>query len=169
MTPAAVCMHEFSFLLCSICSVELIIDPAWGSPQSLLQWSVEKKRKQLCCHSESWKFWQFILFYLVCATFLKTRHLRPGYMNMHLSCKFSHILPVYGSAGDAFLLRVLHELCIFTDSVLLVNQRVKGLHVWIQYTHWLAVSVDRQEACLSSLRYASSMTRKRVAYILHSY
>ena len=81
------------------------------------------------------KLFSFIIYFIlfgVCGVFENSPS--SPWLHENLSCKFGHILPVYGSAGDAFLLRVLHELCIFTDSVLLVDQRVKGLHVWIQYT-----------------------------------
>ena len=76
-------------------------------------------------------------------------------MNIYPARKFGHIRTVYGSAGKLLCTRYCWWI-----------RGLKGFTFGSNTLTALAISVDRQEVFFNSIRYASSMTRKRVAYIL---
>lgn len=102
---------------------------------------------------------------LACAVFLKTRHLRRSYTNIYLAslaisdmCMGALVMPFYA----VFCTGCKYSL---TQHCWLIRA-LKGVAFGANILNLLAISLDRHEAFFNSLRYASSVTKRRVAFIL---
>lgn len=102
---------------------------------------------------------------LACAVFLKTRHLRRSYMNIYLVslaisdiCMGALVMPFY----SVFCTGCKYSL---TQHCWLIRA-LKGVTFGANILNLLTISLDRHEAFFSPLRYASNMTKKKMALIL---
>ena len=102
---------------------------------------------------------------LACVVFLKSRHLRRSYMNRYLVslaisdiCMGALVMPFY----SVFCSGCQYSL---TPNCWIIRA-LKGVTFGANILNLVAISLDRHEAFFSPLRYASSMTKKRVTYIL---